>query len=701
MSSGAPGSGASRRADRHPSRSAPFRLLALLLFAGLALLPGSRSTAQEGVVTVQLVGVSTADWPHVQAVVAALDAEGRPVAGLPAGRFQATLNGTPVSISTVTTGVDSTLPVAVVLAIDASGSMEGAPMEQAKEAAGRFLGGLAPGDSVSVLTFHTIVAVLQPFTQDVAVAAQTIASLQAAGATVLYEATAQSVRLAAQADTSRRAVVLLSDGLDHGSAISREDALAPARTLGVPVYTIGLGEEIDRAFLQELADASRGRFVETPSPDGLAALYQEVAEALRGQYVVTLDASQLSLPQAEAAMLRVTAGVAGDDLAICPQPVCISLGAVEDGERLEQQRTVVGDVVAAEPVASVSFLVDGERVAYVAEPPYQYTFDPALFSDGEHTISAEAKTASGETAAAAVDVRAGPVGGGSSNMMLLLLGGGVVIIGGGMLALIFLRRRRRAGPDEEPERVPRSAPFSGGEPITRERVRLWDGEERAPLEPVEETLGHIRVTSGPRKGEAFAVGASPVSIGAGHRCRILLKDEPGAEEIASEHARVWIREGHLMVHEVRRMTDTGSIGGTWEILKPDDTFSIGMYTFQFVLGDEQSAEPPQGAPAAIEPPNVLKETPKPATVAATEPPQAAGEAPAPAAAAIEPVNIFKEKTGRAPVAASEPLPAQAPPDAGAIPNVLRNRPAQQDAPEKNGAPSPDAPTNAGQSSAAL
>lgn len=700
MSSRAPCPGASRRADRHPSRSASFRLLALLLFAGLALLPGSRSTAQEGVVTVQLVGVSTADWPQVQAVVAALDAEGRPVASLPRERFQATLNGTPVSISTVTTGVDSTLPVAVVLAIDASGSMEGAPIDQAKEAAARFLGGLAPGDSVSVLTFHTIVAVLQPFTQDVGVAAQTIRSLQAAGATVLYEATAQSVHLAAQADASRRAVVLLSDGLDHGSAISREDALAPARTLGVPVYTIGLGEEIDRAFLQELADASRGRFVETPSPDGLSALYQEVAEALRGQYVVTLDASQLGLSETEAAMLRVTAGAASDDLAICPQPVCIALSAIEDGERLEQQRTVVADVVAAEPVAGVTFLVDGERVAGVAEPPYQYTFDPALFSDGEHTISAEAKAASGETAAAAVDVRAGAASGGSNTMLLLL--GGAVIIGGGVLALIFLRRRRRGGPDEEPERVPRSAPLPGGEPITRERVRLWDGEARAPLEPLEETLGHIRVTSGPRQGEAFAVGASPVSIGAGHRCRILLKDESGAEEIASEHARVWIREGHLMVHEVRRLTDTGSIGGTWEILQPGDTFPIGMYTFQFVLGEEQSAQPPsQDAVAAIEPPNVLKQAPKPTAVAATEPPKVAGEAPAPAAAATEPVNIFKEKPKHAPVAASEPLSAQAPPYAGEIPNIFKNRPAQQDAPKKNGAPAPDAPSDAGQSSAAL
>ncbi|MBI4570729.1 MAG: hypothetical protein HY723_02170, partial [Chloroflexi bacterium] len=385
----------------------------------------------------------------------------------------------------------------------------------------------------------------------------------------------------------------------------------------------------------------------------------------------------------------------------CPQPVCISLSAVEDGERLEQQRTVVADVVAAEPVAGVTFLVDGDRVAGVAEPPYQYTFDPALFSDGEHTISVEANAASGETAAAAVDVRVGAAGGGSSNTMLLLLGGGV-IIGGGVLALIFLRRRRRGGPDEEPERVPRSAPLPGGEPITRERVRLWDGEERAPLEPAEETLGHIRVTSGPRQGEAFAVGASPVSIGAGHRCRILLKDESGAEEIASEHARVWIREGHLMVHEVRRLTDTGSIGGTWEILEPGDTFPIGTYTFQFVLGDEQSAEPPpQDAPAAIEPPNVLKHAPEPLAVAAAEPPEVAGEAPAPAAAATEPVNIFREKTGRAPVASSEPLPAQAPPDAGEIPNIFKNRPAQQDAPEKNGAPAPDAPSDAGQSSAAL
>jgi hypothetical protein len=223
---------------------------------------------------------------------------------------------------------------------------------------------------------------------------------------------------------------------------------------------------------------------------------------------------------------------------------------------------------------------------------------------------------------------------------------------------------------------------------------------------VEETLGHIRVTSGPRQGESFAVGASPVSLGAGHRCRILLKEELGQEEIGPEHARVWIREGHLMVHEVRRLTDTGSSGGTWEILEPGDTFSIATYTFQFVLGEEQSAQPPPqdapaaieppnvlDAPAAIEPPNVLKEAPKPAAVAAAEAPKAAGDAPAP-------VNIFRAKTTRAPVA-PEPQPAQASPDAGEIPSIFKDRPAQQDAPEKNGPPKPDATPDAGQSTAAL
>jgi hypothetical protein len=86
-----------------------------------------------------------------------------------------------------------------------------------------------------------------------------------------------------------------------------------------------------------------------------------------------------------------------------------------------------------------------------------------------------------------------------------------------------------------------------------------------------------------------------MSIGTGHRCFVHLDDSEDGREIGVEHARVWIRDGQLVMHELRRLSDLGSTGGRWEFLAPGDVFAIGPYTFQFELsaGDgEETGEVP-------------------------------------------------------------------------------------------------------------
>ncbi len=290
-----------QRQQREASSRRPgaWRAWVLLVLATL-LLSAMGVSAQEQALTVKVAGLTADGWPQAQAVVTVLGSDGHPLADLAETHFRAQLNDRPVPVVAVIQGVDSSLAIAVVLALDVSGSMEGGALEQAKVAARRFLEGLGPQDSVAVLTFHDAVDLVQPFTQDRAAAGAAIDGLTAGGATTLYQATVESVSLAAAADSSRRAVVLLSDGLDNGSVLLSADALTMAETLGVPVFAIGLGADIDRDYLQELAQISGGQFAETPSPEGLAQIYQEAGELLRGQYILTLDASGLALAESEA-----------------------------------------------------------------------------------------------------------------------------------------------------------------------------------------------------------------------------------------------------------------------------------------------------------------------------------------------------------------------------------------------------------------
>ena len=582
-----------------------------LLFALVAALVAATTVrAQEESLTVELAGFSADDPSAAQAVVTVLDEDGRPVADLTGEQFQVQLDGSTVPVTAVSQGVDGSLGIAVVLALDVSGSM-GDALEQAKAAALRFLDGLGPEDNVAVVAFAPTVDVRQGFTQDRAAAGAAIAGLtvSAAGGTSLYQATADSVRLAAESGNSRRAVVLLSDGLDTDSTISQAEVLSTTESLGVPVFTIGLGADVDADYLQELAQVSSGQFAATPSPEGLADLYQEVGELLRGQYILSLDTAGLALEEGATLRVDVTAGelTGSGERAICLQRTCVILSDITSGERLDAERTIVAEVISMDAVVSVTFLVDGESVAELSEPPYQFTFDPAAFAEGEHTLEAKATTAAEETVTANVTVRIG--GGSGSGMITVLMAGAVfLIVTLGAVLLVLRLRRRPSGGEERPVPViPRApeGPAEPPEPQTPQQLR----EERPPVRPLapEEPLGRLQVVSGPQAGQTFPVAAAPISIGSGYRCLIRLAEEEGGEEIAPEEARIWIRDSQLMVHELMHLNPTGSVGGGWSILDPGEVFTIGPCTFKFELEGQDTPEGTEEREASAETPDILRD----------------------------------------------------------------------------------------------
>lgn len=586
------------------------RALTFALTAGAALLLTSGvGSAQEGGLSVTVTGFSM----DGQAIVSVLDETGRPLAALGEEQFVAFLDGEPAAVRSVQQAVDSQLAVAVVLAIDVSGSMiEGGAIDQAKLSALEFLDSLgrvalqstpAAEDSVAVLTFNHTVDLVQPFTQDRELVADAIRGLTAGGGTALYDATSESVRLAASAETGRPAIIVLSDGVDNGSVLSREAALAAAETAGVPVYVIGLGTEIDRAYLEALADGSGGTFAETPTGEGLAALYQEVAADLRGQYVLALDAASFAGTE-QAATLRVEVstpeGSGSGERVVCPQDVCVTLIGVEPGQRLVEAQTLEAQVLSVREIASVTFIVDGETVQEVTEPPYRFTFEPAALEEGEHTIVAQVRAVDGVTKTSETAVMTGPAGGlaiGGPVIPVALAAAGAFV---GVAVVLFIRRRRRGGAEELDETPPLQPepPLESREPPPgepgRPRTRVMVGDDVQAVPPplrLEEPLGRITAVSGPIAGESFEVGAKPISVGSGLRCRIQLpENDAGSEaEVAVEHARLWVREGHLMVHELRRLTAFGAAGGRWSILGSGESFDVGHTTFRFDLDSEAEA----------------------------------------------------------------------------------------------------------------
>lgn len=668
---------------RRPRASALAFVVAIVALA--ALFVPAALFAQTPSLTVQLTGMTGDAWPQGQAFVTVLGADERPLPGLTANDVRASIDGTDVPVGAVAQGVNSSAPIDVVLALDVSGSMnEGGAIDQAKAAAHTFIDQLAPQDRIAIVAFGTTVQNALPFTQDRAAANTAIDSLVADGSTALFQGTVDSIRLAAGGENGRRAVVLLSDGRDFGSSISLEAAIATGQTAGVPVFAIGLGQELDRAYLGQLAETTGGQFAETPSPEGLAALYQQVGELLRGQYIVTLDASALDIERSQPINLHLDVtqnGLTGsDERAVCPQSVCIAISGIAEGAQIDGQQTVQAQVVAAEAVTSVSLAIDGETIVTLVAPPYTFTIDGAALQDGDHNVVVEAKTASASATTAELNVHTGAAsssGGAASGLLPI-----VAMAGAGALAvlvvwIVFRRRRGRRqqpaapiGPEPEP---PTSAPEPFDSNPRARTGRLWPDEPDAPVQPApaHQALGTLLMTEGEMTGQTWSIGAAPISIGTGHRCLIRVA-QIGVDDIANEHARVWVREDHLVVHELRRLTAFGPTGGRWEFLNAGDTFAVGPHVIQFQLADQAAPEPPSEARAL---PEIW---PGPGSQPPEREPATVGQSSQQAPATPEPSIA---KTGEPPAAGSEPplpVPQVATPEepaaAGSLPPTLEPSP---------------------------
>ncbi len=203
--------------------------------------------------------------------------------------------------------------LALVLAMDTSGSMAGEPMQAAGQAARALLSRLAPDDRVSVVTFATVPSVRTALTADRGLLDSIMDSLVADGWTALYDAVGLGVAELEGAPEERRVMLLLSDGQDFGgvSTAGREGSIDRARESGVTVYAVGLGPDYDEAYLQALAAATEGQFF--PMRDesdvaALTALFTRLGGELGASDTYTLGVPPLARGAHE---LRIRASVDG------------------------------------------------------------------------------------------------------------------------------------------------------------------------------------------------------------------------------------------------------------------------------------------------------------------------------------------------------------------------------------------------------
>jgi tight adherence protein B len=208
---------------------------------------------------------------------------------LSADQIRLTENGRPVTGVRVTSAASGGAQrFGVVLAIDGSASMRGAPLAAAVKAARTFVRHRAPDQPVAILTFAGATNVLAPFTTDTAAIDAALSRIAVqGGGTHIYDAAIDAARLLRDAHIHSGAIVLLSDGGDHGSTRDLKSASAAARGAGARIFTIGLkGRHSDFGTLNLLAANTAGEFSAADSFDALSRVYATLGARLAHQYLV-------------------------------------------------------------------------------------------------------------------------------------------------------------------------------------------------------------------------------------------------------------------------------------------------------------------------------------------------------------------------------------------------------------------------------
>lgn len=272
----------------------------------------------------------TVDSAIVRVNVGVVDQRGRPIMSLDRGDFRIYEDGSPQQIARFE---NSSAPFSVVMLLDMSGSTKSF-RQNIRLSAARFLDALAPQDRVAVVEFYSKINLLNDFTTDRAAATQSISVANGAGDTDLYKALMFSLEKLSKEQSRRKAIVVLTDGVDTESrnndrkllASLQPDAIPSAlktdgsRELnnilsrsdlqGVTIYPLALptGDpkkladptptqvalySAARSRLRMIAERTGGTLNEIERLDQMATLYAAVAADLRTLYTIEYQPSNI------------------------------------------------------------------------------------------------------------------------------------------------------------------------------------------------------------------------------------------------------------------------------------------------------------------------------------------------------------------------------------------------------------------------
>jgi Ca-activated chloride channel family protein len=234
------------------------------------------------------------------------DRKGRLVTGLEARDFEVIDRGERRAITQFRT---DRAPLSLAILFDVSGSMNVAERTTAARfAAHHLLSWLEPGrDEAALFAFDSRLHEVAPFTVDTRALNGALGEVDPFGATSLHDAIAETAERVAERAHPRRAVVVLTDGIDTASARTPAEVSGVAAAIDVPVYVIAAVLQIDDPTSQKATPQARmrapahigtiedltrwtgGTFHYASSPSAASHAAKAVVEELRHLYLIGFE----------------------------------------------------------------------------------------------------------------------------------------------------------------------------------------------------------------------------------------------------------------------------------------------------------------------------------------------------------------------------------------------------------------------------
>ncbi len=178
----------------------------------------------------------------------------------------------------------------LILAIDASGSMAQSGFDNKDRFKNKYETTIKLSkaftkkrfdDNMGVVVFGTFAYTASPLTYDLEALSYLLemTTIGLAGeSTAIGDAIMQSIRTLSFGEAENKAIILLTDGYHNAGRTSPKQAVEKAKSLGIKIYTIGIGKksDYDAAMLETIAKESGGKSYAASSAEALSKVYKEI-----------------------------------------------------------------------------------------------------------------------------------------------------------------------------------------------------------------------------------------------------------------------------------------------------------------------------------------------------------------------------------------------------------------------------------------